>query len=167
MVWLLGDCHSTESGEENLDLIFCCTLLNLLFPWTTLWRTTQYQWTIHIFLIEIFIRFWFLPSWGYKVFVKFIWYIGYKWWPVTYQSYVILTNNPSIQLEIMDSQEQEVQEEIKEPQEEDNPEATQKGKKNSWSFFDDKLCTTAQTWFNWETTGSWFGDSEFLRLSNL
>ena len=31
----------------------------------------------------------------------------------------------------MDSQEQEVQEEIKEPQEEDNPEATQKGKKTA------------------------------------
>ena len=41
---------------------------------------------------------------------------------------MLLTNNPTIQLEIMDSHDQEVHEEKKEPQEEDNPENEKKGK---------------------------------------
>ena len=41
---------------------------------------------------------------------------------------MLLTNNPNNQLEIMDSQEQEVRNEGKEPQEEDKTENTKKGK---------------------------------------
>ena len=41
---------------------------------------------------------------------------------------MLLTNNPNNQLEIMDSQEQEVHNEGKEPQEEDKTENTKKGK---------------------------------------
>ena len=43
---------------------------------------------------------------------------------------MLLTNNPTTQLEIMDSEEQEVHDEKKEPQEEDDPENAKKGKHN-------------------------------------
>ena len=63
-----------------------------------------------------------------KVFVKFVWCIGYKWWTVdTYQSYVT-DKQSKHSVEIMDSQDQEVHDERKEPQEEDNADNTKKGK---------------------------------------
>ena len=41
---------------------------------------------------------------------------------------MLLTNNPNNQLQIMDSQDQEVRDERQEPQEEDTPDNTKKGK---------------------------------------
>ena len=65
---------------------------------------------------------------------KFVWYIEYvvlneyKWWTVnTYQSYVT-DKHFKHSVEIMDSQDQEVHDERKEPQEEDIPNNTKKGK---------------------------------------
>ena len=67
-----------------------------------------------------------------KVFVKFVWCIGYKWWTVdTYQSYVT-DKQSKHSVEIMDSQDQEeVHNERKEPQEEDNTDNTKKGKNDN------------------------------------